>query len=281
MRSRTSTIKSLVAVIAVSALFVPLAACGGAASADEHNNPDAKTIVVGENTKNNKPYNYLNEDGEIDGYESALLKEIDKKLPQYKFQYKSLDWANLLVSLDTGKIDVAASSLAMNDERKQKYAYTEQSDLVLSQKVVVSKKNNSVKSLKDLAGKTALVWQGVDVTSVFENYNKEHPGNPIKLKYGDWAWEQYVASIDKGTAAGGALDVGFVKALNDDYGDKLKTVGDPVLETKSHFLVNKKKAQVAKDFDEAIKELKADGTVNKLSKQYLGYAYKEPGPNAR
>lgn len=281
MGNRINAVKSAVAAIAAAALFVPLAACGSSTSADENNNPDAKTIVVGENTKNNKPYNYLNEDGEIDGYEAALLKEIDKKLPQYKFQYKSLDWANLLVSLDTGKIDVAASSLALNDERKQKYAYTEQSDLVLSQKVVVSKKNDSVKSLKDLAGKTALVWQGVDVTSVFENYNKEHPDNPINLKYGDWAWEQYVASIDKGTAAGGALDVGFVKSLNDDYGDKLKTVGDPVLETKSHFLVNKNKAQVAKDLDTAIKELKADGTVNKLSKQYLGYEYKEPGPNAQ
>ena len=276
--AHATRIRAIIAATAALALLSPLVACGStsAEASGAPNNPDAQTIVIGENTRTNKPYNYLNEDGEIDGYEHAVLKAVDDKLPQYKFDYKPLDWTNLLVSLDTGKVDLAASDFGINDERKQKYAYTQEPHLVNNIRVVVSSKNTSINSIDDLGGKTVQAWQGEQITHVLEDWSTKHPDNPMNLKFGDWTWEQYVASIDKGATDAGALDVGFVKALNDDYGNKLKNVGDSLLQQSGHFLLNKDKAQAAKDIDGALKELKEDGTINRLTQQYLGYDYKEP-----
>ena len=35
------------------------------------------------------PYDFVNDKGESDGFEVAVLKEIDKLLPEYEFEYNS------------------------------------------------------------------------------------------------------------------------------------------------------------------------------------------------
>ena len=39
-------------------------------------------------TQNYVPYDFVDEKGESDGYEVAVLKAIDEKLPDYKFEYE-------------------------------------------------------------------------------------------------------------------------------------------------------------------------------------------------
>lgn len=38
-------------------------------------------------TQNYVPYDFVDEKGQSDGYEVAVLKAIDEKLPDYKFEY--------------------------------------------------------------------------------------------------------------------------------------------------------------------------------------------------
>ena len=79
-----------------------LGACGNAdASEDDHEaaaNPDAETIVVGTGNAY-QPFVYLDENGELDGYDVAVLKAVDEKLDQYNFEYESSDFKNILTSL--------------------------------------------------------------------------------------------------------------------------------------------------------------------------------------
>ena len=48
-------------------------------------------------TQNYVPYDFVDKDGNSDGYEVAVLKEIDKKLPQYKFEYTGTSDDDLLI----------------------------------------------------------------------------------------------------------------------------------------------------------------------------------------
>lgn len=105
-----------------------LGACGNAdASEDDQEaaaNPDAETIVVGTGNAY-QPFVYLDENGELEGYDVAVLKAVDEKLDQYNFEYESSDFKNILTSLQAGKVDLAAHQYQYNDERAEKYLFGE------------------------------------------------------------------------------------------------------------------------------------------------------------
>ena len=55
-------------------------------------------------TQNYVPYDFVDEKGESDGYEVAVLKAIDEKLPDYKFEYTGTSDDDLLIGLESGKV---------------------------------------------------------------------------------------------------------------------------------------------------------------------------------
>lgn len=276
MRKNIKYVASLLSAV----LILPLtAACGHVgqdAEASGNNDSDAKTIVIGENTKTNKPANYINEDGDIDGYEAQVLRKVDDLLPQYKFEYKSLDWPNLLVSLDTGKIDVAASTLQLNKERKAKYEYTRQGVGSYVARLAVPESDNTVHKISDLAGKTVYAWNGEATADILEQYNKANPDKQINLKYGDWTIEQAHAAVSSGEAAAVPYTETGIASDNKQYKTKFKPVGEVLDQQNTQFLLGKQDTQLRKDIDGAIAKLRKNGTLKKLSEKYYGGDFSEP-----
>src|SRR5690606_8731858 len=64
---------------------------------------------------------FYDEDGNLTGYDIELLKEIDNRLEQYEFDFQVMDFSNLLLSLETKKIDLLAHNMARNAEREEKF----------------------------------------------------------------------------------------------------------------------------------------------------------------
>ena len=52
------------------------------------------------------PYDFVNEKGESDGFEVAVMKEVAKKLPQYEFQFVPTSDDDLLIGVESGKYTV-------------------------------------------------------------------------------------------------------------------------------------------------------------------------------
>lgn len=263
----------LAAALPVALLIGTAAACGQAAGAAESgakNNPDAQTIIVGLNTKTSRPFNYINEDGQIDGYEYQILRRIDDKYPEYKFEYKKLDWPNTLASLDTGKIQIAASSLQLNDERKQKYGYTDQGLAQYVTRFAVLKSDNSIHKIADLAGKTVLASNGDASAALLEKYNAKNPDKAIKLKYGDWTLEQiHSALANKAVDAITTTEIGIARYNATGPAEQEKAVGEVLGQQNTHFFLDKSDAELKTKLDSAIKELRDSGELKKLSEQYL------------
>jgi L-cystine transport system substrate-binding protein len=79
-------------------------------------------VVIG--TGNSyEPYCYLDDKGNLAGYEYEVLKAVDELLPEYEFEFKTSDFANVLISLDAGKIDIGAHQYEWNKERDEKYLF--------------------------------------------------------------------------------------------------------------------------------------------------------------
>ena len=54
-------------------------------------------------TVTNVPYDFLDENGNADGFEIAVLKAVDELLPEYEFQFHGVSDEELLIGTESGK----------------------------------------------------------------------------------------------------------------------------------------------------------------------------------
>ncbi|MBW4084967.1 ABC transporter substrate-binding protein [Paenibacillus sp. S150] len=81
-------------------------------------------ILIG--SSNDAPFSYTNiETGELEGIDIQILREICKRLDIPDIQLKVIDFANLLVELNNGSIDIVADAMYVKDERLQITAFTD------------------------------------------------------------------------------------------------------------------------------------------------------------
>jgi len=231
-----------------------------------------KKIIIGTGNAF-KPYCYLDDKGNPIGYEYEVLTEVNKRLPQYKFEFQTMEFKNVLLSLGDGKVDIGAHQFEKNPDREQKYLFSQESYTTFILRIAVKKDRTDISSLKDLEGKTVQVGEGSNDAYVVEKYNKEN-GNKIKLVY--TAATDPVMTIKN--LEDGRIDAfisikRIVDSYNQTYGDKLKTVGDPIASSSTYYLFRKQDTQLQADIDKTIKAMKADGTLSKISIKVLGGDY--------
>ncbi|WP_019912741.1 transporter substrate-binding domain-containing protein [Paenibacillus sp. HW567] len=245
----------------------PQASAEASAAADE---PAKVTkIVVGTGTGFPKVC-FIDENGKLTGFDVELIKEIDNRLPQYEFDLQTMDFSNLLLSLETKKIDLVAHVMEKNPEREQKYSFNKEAYAHWRNRIVVAKDNDSIHSLDDLKGKKVLTGATSAEAQILENYNKEHD-NAINIVYQNGAANDTVSQISSGRVDA-TLAADFVLPIIDPQ-NKLKAIGDELSSADILYVFRKNDADSQKlsdAIDGAIKELKADGTLGKLSTEWLG-----------
>jgi len=248
----------------------PSASASGSATASEKP-AEVKKIIVGTGTQFPKVA-FLDDKGKLTGFDVELVREIDNRLPGYEFELQTYDFGNLLLSLETKKIDFIAHEMEKNPERTEKYLFNKEPYAHWVNKIVVAKDNNDpIKTLDDLKGKKVLVGATSAEAQLVENYNKEHGENAIKIVYSNGNSADTVNQIATGRVYA-TLAADFALPLIDPEG-KLKTVGDSLGAADILFVFRKNDPDsqtLADAVDGAIKELKADGTLGKLSTEWLG-----------
>ncbi|WP_374954607.1 transporter substrate-binding domain-containing protein [Paenibacillus sp. AR247] len=228
-----------------------------------------KKIVVGTGTAFPKIC-FIDENGKLTGFDVELVREIDKRLPDYEFDIQTQEFSNLLLSLETKKIDFVAHEMEKNPERTEKYLFNKEPYAHWRNKIIVAKDNDSIHSLDDLKGKKVLTGATSAEAQILENYNKEHD-NAIQIVYQNGAANDTVNQITTGRVDA-TIGADFSLPLIDPQG-KLKGTGDDLSEHDILFVFRKddpEEQKLADAVDGAIKELKQDGTLGKLSKEWLG-----------
>ncbi|QHW33381.1 transporter substrate-binding domain-containing protein [Paenibacillus rhizovicinus] len=238
-----------------------------------NNAADVKKIIVGTGTQFPKVC-FLDENGKLTGFDVELVKEIDKRLPGYEFEFQTMDFSNLLLSLETKKIDFVAHEMEQNPERAEKYLFNKEAYAHWKTKIIVpADSKETFKSLDDLKGKKVLTSATSAEATLLENYNKTHD-NAIKIVYTNGAANDTVNQLTTGRVAA-TLGADFTLGLIDPQ-KKLQVVGDTLEEADVQFVFRKNDPdgqKLADAVDGAIKELKSDGTLSKLSVQWLGADY--------
>ncbi|MBD3859071.1 transporter substrate-binding domain-containing protein [Bacillus sp. 28A-2] len=252
-----------------------LAACGQTDQSNEvkaeaeNNNSDAKEIIVGTGNAY-QPFVYLDENGKLTGYEKAVLDEVDRLLPQYRFKYESFEFKNILPALDAGKVDLAAHQYEINDERQKKYLFGKVGYTDYTSYVVVDKASgHDFQSLDDLAGHKVHTSTGSNFAYLLEQYNQKHD-RKIDIVYGDGGNEILVKNLQNGTVDAALLTKYDVNKLNKQFNANLVTSGKPVNVSKTYYLYQKNNTKLQKDIDQALQKLIDNGKLAELSKKILG-----------
>lgn len=247
---------------------------GGTSSASDSNNATASTggvkkIIVGTGTAFPNVC-FIDENGKLTGYDVELVREIDKRLPDVEFEFKTMEFSNLLLSLETNKIDFVAHQMETNPEREQKYLFNKVPYSIFLNRVAVAKDNNTIKGLDDLVGKKVLTGATSNAAYLLNEYNKTH-NNGIDVVYSSGAANDTVQQIVSGRVDA-TITTDFANRFNTDADGNvaLKTVGEPLNQSNVFFVFRKDEQPLADEIDQAITEIKADGTLKKLSEQWLG-----------
>ncbi|MGC5775017.1 transporter substrate-binding domain-containing protein [Paenibacillus pabuli] len=257
-------------------MLAVLAGCSSGNTAKESDSASASgkdkvtKIIVGTGTQFPNVC-FIDENGKLTGYDVELIREIDKRLPEYEFEFSTMEFKNLLLSLETKKIDLIAHQMEVNEERQAKFLFNDEAYNIFPNKIVVSEKNQDVKSIEDLKGKKLIVGATSNAAVLAEKWNAAN-GNAIDIVYSG-AGEDTNTQIKTGR-----VDATISTQFAIDYQNKvvdaqLKTVGDALSNSKVYFILNKDEEELKTKIDDALKSIKEDGTLSKLSTEWLGADY--------
>ncbi|TJY42028.1 transporter substrate-binding domain-containing protein [Cohnella pontilimi] len=212
------------------------------------------------------PYNFLNDKQEIDGFDADIAKEVAKRLG-VKAEFAPQDFSGLIPSLQAGNIDVIISQVTITDERKAQIDFT-QPYITNSVKIIVGANNNSITKLEDFKGQKI----GVGLGTNDEAYLRKE----VLPKVGSFEIKTYddvitsLADLNTGRIDATINNMYALKPIVDKNGFKIKAVGEPIKADRAGIAVKKNNPQFLAALDQALTDIKADGTYNTIFKKWFG-----------
>lgn len=103
------------------------------------------------------PFGFYNKDGQPDGYDVDLAKELAKEMG-VKLEVMNTTSANRIPNLQTDKVDVVFCNFTRNLERAKEIAFT--TPYVVASEALLVKKTSGIKSIQDMSGRTIATVKG-------------------------------------------------------------------------------------------------------------------------
>ena len=242
----------------------------------------AKTIVVSTDA-NYAPQSFLNDKGELEGFDVSVAKEVAKRL-DVKVKFITPDW-DLITAGKWGKRwDISIGSMTPTKERKNALLFTLPYYSSPAQ-FAIHKDNTDIKTLADLAGKRI----GIAGETTNERYlQRDLSIEDVKIVYQDWKpgkLQTYPTDAnhieDLSLGDGLRLDAIFsskqtiAEAIRSGCGKgcPMKMIGEPPYYEPLSFALDKSRANsqtLVDKLNEVIKSMNEDGTLVKLSEKFYG-----------
>ncbi len=229
--------------------------------------PAKKTILVGTEGVY-APFTYVDEKGNLTGYDIDVVKAIAKKAG-LDVKFLPTPWDSMFLGLETKKFDLIANQISRNPDREKKYLFSDSYLIAGAQIIVKGDRTGTINGLADLKGFKVGTGIGSNYTKILEEYNTK---KEFEIKYYDGNLTTVLQDI-----VAGRLDATLNERLTVGYNVKklglnVKVVGKPIALVPSHFVFRKDQEgeAIRASFDKALADLKKDGTLVKLSKEWFG-----------
>lgn len=271
-------VKAILALGLAAVIGVTVTGCGKkAAAADDNAKDTEKKITITAATGGSpKPYIYVDENNNPTGYDIEVLKAAFEKLPQYDLEFQVTDFGSVFSGLNSGTVQIGVNNFSYNEERGKSYLYSYPYDKIGY--VFVTKEGSTpITSFKEAAGKTTEASTGVSITNALEEWNKEYPDQAVQITYSESDTAVKLQRIEEGSVDFGIIDLAMFNAYQEEYHYKIqanevsekdaKKIADNLY---AYYVLPKDEEELRTELDKALKELKEDGTLTKLSKKWFG-----------
>ncbi len=216
------------------------------------------TLTMGTNAAF-PPYEFVDDDGDFAGIDIEIAKAVADKLGM-ELEIKDMAFESLIPAVENGSVDIVLAGMTVTDERKEAVNFTD--TYATGIQVIIVKEDSTIASADDLEGKKI----GVQTGTTGDAYCTDDYG------------QENVKQFDNGALAVAALVNGQVDCVIIDNEPAKNYVaankGLKILDTE--YVVEDYAAAISKDNDEllekvnkAMKELKKDGTIDKIIEKYI------------
>lgn len=271
----------VLAIVAATVVGRQLTGKTSVSADSSQSSSDKVTTLQVAHTQNYVPYDFVNDKGESDGFEVAVLKAVDDKLKNYKFEYTGTSDEDLLIGLESGKYDIGVKGAWYTEERAQKFVIPDQaigaSAIGFAVRKADENKYKDIDSFAKAGGKLVPISPQNAQYNVIQEYNKKAK-HPIELKESESfsVADAYAWVLEGRYDAYFSIKLSFEEAVQKEdgayhqYADQLTWFPYKGIETYPLIHKNDTNKAFAKEYDKAIKELQKDGTIAKLSEKYFG-----------
>ena len=262
-------------------VFVVVALLGVLAITPGFAQTKVKKLLIG-TAGEPKPFLWVNEKNELDGFDITVLKEIDKLLPQYEFQYEKTEFPSIFAGIDSGRYQVGANNITKKPGREVKYLFGNEYYSYNTTVILVKKGRTDIKTLDDLSGKKVIVNASGGFSQLFvEQFNKDHPTKKIVAVYSDQDSSKTYQDVAAGTVDFTFAEKVMIQNIKDtykidfDYVELPKAQAAQIQNPGAYFIFSKigDGPQIRDAFDESIKTLRKSGKLKEISIKYLGADY--------
>lgn len=257
--------KSIAALLLASLILAVFATYAGAEVA-------ATNYTIG-TSGSFAPFCYTDEEGNLTGYDVEVLRAIDEKLDDVTFTFKAMDFDGLFLGLDAGSLDFISHQLGKNAEREAKYLYANEPLGFTSMNLAVRVADETTQSVKDVEGKTVLVTATGLPNTWLTNYNAETAQTPVELKYYEGDWVQGMQQVVAGSGDATVAPAVNIDTAIRDMGLGIRRAPAPLYTVNVFFIYAKGHEELRDKIDAVLVELREDGTMGEISKQFLGDDY--------
>ncbi|MBR1477479.1 MAG: basic amino acid ABC transporter substrate-binding protein [Lachnospiraceae bacterium] len=206
------------------------------------------------------PFEYIGDDGQPDGFDIALIKEIGKRLG-YEVEIQDMEFGSLVAAIGS-KIDVAIAGMTITDERKQSVDFAE--PYYDATQYVIINAGADIKNAEDLKGKAI----GCQLGTTGETVAQDAEGASVN------PYDKAVDAVNdlvNGRVDCVIIDKNPAEVFKNNFGDKIEIIDGAQFdfEIEQYGIAAPKGSQLVADINKTLEEMKADGTFAELEKKYI------------
>jgi polar amino acid transport system substrate-binding protein len=230
---------------------VALAMTAGVAFADGH----AKVVRMGTEGAY-PPYNFLNDDGEVDGFEREVGDELCARA-KLTCEWVTNDWDSIIPNLTSGNYDTIIAGMSITAERDEVIDFT-QNYIPPASSAYVAKSADADLEGGVIAAQTNTIQSG---------YIAESGATLLEFA----TYDETVAAVMSGEADAVFADKDALAPTVEESGGELTFAGDEVpLGGGVGMGLRESDAELKAKFDAAITSMKEDGTLNAAIIKWFG-----------
>lgn len=204
------------------------------------------------------PFSFINDKGEVDGFERDLGDEICRRAKLDCVWVKN-DWESIIPNLLSGNYDTIIAAMTITPERDRVIDFTQEYY------------PPDPSAFAALAGAEEEVTRGVvaaAVSSVQADYIVESGATLVEFP----SWDDTIAAVRNGEVDAVLADKGFLEDIVNESDDEMIFVGDDVMIGGGLGVgVRESDGELKDKLDAALTEMKADGALNAMiSKWFAG-----------